>query len=143
MAVLYAARSFRQPDAIVTFGCPRVGDSVFASAFNQNFAEVSLRFVNNNDAVTRIPWKAMGFSHVWRQHYFDAKGNLHADYRPRLLAQSSATPFKAALPTSAASRLATALSTTPSKTTAASSKQPSVPPASRPAPSTTASQTNP
>ena len=82
MAVLYAIRSTRLPDAVVSFGCPRVGDAAFAAGFNDQLKEVSLRFVNNNDAVTRIPWKAMGFSHVWRQHYFDAHGKLHADYRP-------------------------------------------------------------
>lgn len=82
MAVLFAAHGFSSPDAIITFGAPRVGNKEFALNFNNRYGDRSLRFVNNNDAVTRMPWKVQGYEHVWRQQYFDAKGNLHLDYRP-------------------------------------------------------------
>lgn len=81
MAVLFASR-LKVSDVVVTFGCPRVGDKTFSRVFNWMYKDRSLRFVNNNDAVTRVPFKFMGFSHVWRQQYFDRKGKLHVDYRP-------------------------------------------------------------
>lgn len=82
MAVLYAMR-FHASDvsAVVTFGCPRVGNEAFANDFNKQHAAHSLRFVHNNDVVTRVPWKFMDYSHVWRQQYFDRWGRLHADFK--------------------------------------------------------------
>lgn len=82
MAVLHSSRIGREVHALVTFGCPRVGDDDFSILFNQIMSEVSLRFVNNNDAVCRVPLKSWGYRHVWRQQYFDRSGALHEDYKP-------------------------------------------------------------
>lgn len=41
--------------AVYTFGSPRVGDSVFAGAFNEAFKNRSYRIVNTSDIVTSIP----------------------------------------------------------------------------------------
>lgn len=82
MAVLYAMRWWQDLiGAVVTFGCPRVGNQAFADKFNRVHGDHSLRFVNNNDVVTRVPFKWMGFSHVFHQEYFDRKGNIRTSYR--------------------------------------------------------------
>ncbi|MBN2711898.1 MAG: lipase family protein [Planctomycetes bacterium] len=82
MAVLYAMRWWQDLiGAVITFGCPRVGNQAFADKFNRVHGGHSLRFVNNNDVVTRVPFKWMDFSHVFHQTYFDRKGNIHASYR--------------------------------------------------------------
>lgn len=82
MAVLYSMR-FHANDvsAVVTFGCPRVGNEEFANDFNKLHAAHSLRFVRNNDVVTRVPWKFMDYAHVWRQQYIDRWGRLHVDFK--------------------------------------------------------------
>ena len=51
------AFSLKYPDlniACITFGSPRVGDSIFATYFNKIVKE-SYRFVNDNDPVPCIP----------------------------------------------------------------------------------------
>lgn len=88
MAVLYAMGVMAEHVAsVVTFGCPRVGDEAFARAFNEQHAQNSVRFVNNNDAVPRIPYKWMGYSHVFRQQKFDRRGRLLLDYRQKPFAK--------------------------------------------------------
>lgn len=85
MATLFASNMFVEPDYVITFGSPRVGDAAFCKWFNDRFADRSIRYVNNNDAVTRLPLKSMGYVHVWRQFYFDRTGQLHIDYKPKPL----------------------------------------------------------
>ena len=52
---------------------------MLASAHNKAFASRCHRFVNNNDVVTRVPLRTMGYSHVGTFLYFDADGKLHDD----------------------------------------------------------------
>lgn len=82
LAVLAAAR-WREADkpvhGLYTFGAPRVGDRVFERTFNQDFGARHFRFVNNSDLVTRVPLRAMGFSHAGATLCFDNKGRLSAD----------------------------------------------------------------
>lgn len=66
-------------NGLYTFGQPRTGDTEFAGAFNTAFGSQTFRFVNNNDLVTRIPPRALGFSHVGRLRYFDVDGGLHGE----------------------------------------------------------------
>lgn len=66
-------------NGLYTFGQPRTGDRDFARAFNADFKAQTFRFVNNNDAVTRVPLRAMTYSHVGRFLYFDNNGNLQDD----------------------------------------------------------------
>lgn len=83
MAVLFSMRWVQSTiDGVVTFGCPRPGNQAFSENFNLIHREHSLRFVNNNDAVPRVPWKCKGYSHVWRLQYFDRTGKLHEDFWP-------------------------------------------------------------
>lgn len=81
-ATLAAAR-WREKDKPVNglydFGAPRVGDRVFEHTFDQDSGARNFRFVNNTDLVTRVPLRAMGFSHAGTLLYFTDKGELTAD----------------------------------------------------------------
>jgi triacylglycerol lipase len=82
LATLAAAR-WREKDKPVNglydFGSPRVGDRVFERTFDQDSGARNFRFVNNTDLVTRVPLRAMGFSHAGTMLYFTDKGELSAD----------------------------------------------------------------
>ena len=83
MGVLFSMRFFEEDvNGVVTFGCPRVGNEAFAKAFNAQHGAHSLRFVNNNDVVARLPMKCLGNSHVFRLQRFDRRGKLHSNFRP-------------------------------------------------------------
>ena len=69
----------RPVDGLYTFGQPRVGDRQFARNFNFDFKPYAFRFVNNNDAVTRIPSRARQYSHVGTFRYFTEPGELVED----------------------------------------------------------------
>lgn len=64
---------------LYTFGQPRTGDRVFERAYNLDSGSRSFRFVNNNDLVTRVPTRLMGYSHVGKFLYFDDQGDLQTD----------------------------------------------------------------
>lgn len=64
---------------LYTFGQPRVGGKTFAKNFNLEFQSRTFRFVNNNDVVTRVPTRAMGYRHVGQVLVFDSAGKLQAD----------------------------------------------------------------
>lgn len=64
---------------LYTFGSPRVGDRTFETAFDADFGPRCYRFVNNNDLVTRVPPRSVGFSHVGTMLYFDRNGGLQDD----------------------------------------------------------------
>lgn len=66
-------------NGLYTFGQPRTGDGEFAKNFDADFGAQTFRYVNNNDIVTRVPFRAMGYSHLGAFRYFDAKGNQHED----------------------------------------------------------------
>lgn len=69
----------RPVDGLYTFGQPRTGDRSFARNFNFDFKPYMFRFVNNNDIVTRVPSRSMGFSHVGSFRYFTEDGELATD----------------------------------------------------------------
>lgn len=65
------------PEALFTFGSPRVGNQRFI-----NFVKLRhYRWVNNNDIVARVPPPWMGYSHSGRELYFNALGRLRS-YTP-------------------------------------------------------------
>lgn len=64
---------------LYTFGQPRIGDRTFERAYNLDNRSRSFRFVNNNDVVTRVPTRLLGFSHVGTFLYFDHNQNLQTD----------------------------------------------------------------
>ena len=78
-----AVATLREEDkpvhGLYTFGQPRTGERSFATNFNADFKPRCFRFVNNNDVVTRVPLRAMNYSHVGTFLYFDKDGNLDDD----------------------------------------------------------------
>ncbi len=66
-------------NGLYTFGQPRTGDETFAKNFNNDFKPFDFRFVNNNDVVTRLPPRAMDYSHVGTLKYFTEDGELEDD----------------------------------------------------------------
>jgi triacylglycerol lipase len=66
-------------NGLYTFGQPRTGDREFAKNFDADFAAQAFRYVNNNDIVTRVPFRALSYSHVGTFEYFDANGDQRND----------------------------------------------------------------
>lgn len=66
-------------NGLYTFGQPRTGDRDFAKNFNADFCAQTFRYVNNNDIVARVPFRAMNYSHVGSFRYFDVNGNQRDD----------------------------------------------------------------
>lgn len=64
---------------VVTFGQPRTGLGDFASAYNSRLRDVTLRFVNHIDLVTRVPLLFQRYRHVGRRMYWDGGGRFHED----------------------------------------------------------------
>jgi triacylglycerol lipase len=61
------------------FGSPRVGDSSFVIPYDERYAAVTSRFVNNNDLVTRVPPRELAYRHVDARRYFDRHCRLVID----------------------------------------------------------------
>jgi len=60
------------PQAIFSFGAPRVGNRDYAS-----FLKIRhYRWVNNNDVVPRTPPRIMGYHHMGREIYVNRKGKI-------------------------------------------------------------------
>jgi len=82
MAILAAAQLIVE-DApfygVYTFGQPRVGDRDFARTYNIEAASRTFRFQNNNDIVTRVPARLMGYSHVGKFVYISEDMQLSSD----------------------------------------------------------------
>lgn len=57
---------------IITFGCPRVGDSVFAASVKCP----SFRWVNGADPVTFLPGKLMGYTHSPSLYFLRGDGTV-------------------------------------------------------------------
>lgn len=64
---------------LYTFGSPRVGDRLFARNFNLDFGDKTFRVVNTNDIITRLPPRALFYSHVGQLRFFDRSGQLQTD----------------------------------------------------------------
>lgn len=83
LACLATAKLMQEKDepvnGLYTFGMPRTGDRRFAKNFNASFGDKTFRFVNNNDIVTRTPFRSMGYSHVGQFKYFDEHGTMRND----------------------------------------------------------------
>ena len=59
---------------VCTMGSPRVGDPVFARAFDAKLSGRSLRYVNRNDLVTRVP--RIGYEHVDLERVIASDGSV-------------------------------------------------------------------
>jgi triacylglycerol lipase len=65
------------PEGLFTFGSPRVGNRRFI-----NFVKLNhLRWVNNNDIVTRLPPRWLGYRHAGVEYYMNAYGKIRC-YSP-------------------------------------------------------------
>lgn len=75
-AAMATIATSRLPEGTIcyNFGSPRVGDQEFKDKFDATY-ELH-RFVNNNDAVTGVPLKWMGFKHVGELHYMNTYGKI-------------------------------------------------------------------
>ena len=62
-----------------TFGQPRCGDENFQIAFDTKLKDRFFRFQNNNDIVTRVPGRLMGYEHVGRYIHITDDKELVAD----------------------------------------------------------------
>ncbi|MEZ6125638.1 MAG: lipase family protein [Planctomycetaceae bacterium] len=77
MATICAGRCYlseieSMPQALFTFGSPRVGDKRFV-----NFVQLDhSRWVNNNDIVTRVPPAWMGYRHGGIEYHLNRNGDL-------------------------------------------------------------------
>lgn len=60
------------PEGLFTFGSPRVGNRRYINFVKMNH----FRWVNNNDIVTRIPPRWLGYAHSGRELYLDAYGKV-------------------------------------------------------------------
>lgn len=60
------------PAQIFTFGSPRVGNKRYI-----NYVKINhVRWVNNNDIVTKVPPAWFGYRHTGEEHYLDTEGKL-------------------------------------------------------------------
>ena len=64
---------------LYNYGQPRVGSNEFAAEFERRFAGRHFRFVNNNDGVTRVPPRQLGYSHTGTLRYIDSDGDIQDD----------------------------------------------------------------
>lgn len=64
---------------VYTFGQPRCGDAGFARTYGLEAGRRSFRFQNNNDIVSRLPQRFMGYRHVPQLVYIDTGKRLHTD----------------------------------------------------------------
>lgn len=82
LATLAAAKCIEQGidfQHVYTFGAPRVGDILFANAFDQLHENKLSRVVNHGDIVTRVPTRKSGFYHCGTFFFLDKEGMLHQD----------------------------------------------------------------
>jgi triacylglycerol lipase len=77
MATICAARCVHSyidsnPEELYTFGSPRVGCKTYI-----NHAKLTYyRWVNNNDIVTRVPPRWMGYAHAGQEIYLNYRGRI-------------------------------------------------------------------
>lgn len=75
-ALATLAASLYMPDALYTFGSPRVGDQAFVNTLKT--IRTVRRYVDCCDIVTRIPPEPLEYEHVGPPLYIDCVGNLLA-----------------------------------------------------------------
>jgi hypothetical protein len=70
-----AADRYARTRGVCTFGCPRVGDPAFASAFKAKLGRLSRRYVNGHDIVTHVPLPPL-YRHVDLRRFISTKGSV-------------------------------------------------------------------
>ena len=82
MATMAAAKLVHEDlpfTSVYTFGQPRAMNREASRIFNMECKSRFFRFQHNNDIVTRIPARVMGYSHVGTYIYISEEGELHND----------------------------------------------------------------
>ena len=82
MATIAAARLIHEDKpftSVYTFGQPRVMTRETARIFNLECKDRFFRFHNNNDIVTRVPARIMGYSHVGSYLYISKEKEIHRE----------------------------------------------------------------
>ncbi|MCZ2723167.1 lipase family protein [Marinomonas sp. 15G1-11] len=82
MATIAAAKFIHLDEpftSVYTFGQPRVVSRHTAQIYNMECKDRFFRFHNNNDIVTRIPSRMMGYSHVGRYFYISEEKTIHQE----------------------------------------------------------------
>ena len=99
---LKAARVY-PVQGVCTYGSPRVGNAEFAQSYETAIGSRTFRVVNNEDLVTRVAPRAVGYEHVGEMVYIDETGRLQRDigfwYRFLNLVANAAADFKQAAKT--------------------------------------------
>lgn len=74
MATIATSRfeEFTKVEQLTTFGSPRVGTRKFV----KHIETKHMRFVNNNDLVTKVPLMLMGYKHHGELQYINFYGNI-------------------------------------------------------------------
>lgn len=74
MATIATSRfeEYTKVEQLTTFGSPRVGTRKFVN----NIETPHMRFVNNNDIVTKVPLMLMGYKHHGTLQYINFYGNI-------------------------------------------------------------------
>mgnify|MGYP006403754207 CR=1 FL=1 len=77
MATIMAARCMADPEVVdpvqlYTYGSPRVGWPAYVKSLKIDH----IRWVNNNDIVTRVPFRIMGYRHHGTEKYINSMGDV-------------------------------------------------------------------
>lgn len=64
---------------LYTFGSPRCVEKHTSRVFNMESKEKTFRFQNSSDIVTRMPARAMGYSHTGHNMFIDGSGVIQTD----------------------------------------------------------------
>ena len=64
---------------LYTFGQPRVGTVPFCDACTADFGSIYFRYTNNQDIVTRVPPRELGYWHTGKDEYIDPNNVIHED----------------------------------------------------------------
>lgn len=100
-AMATVAASRLNPDALYTYGSPRVGTSKFV----KNITCQHYRHVNNNDVVPKVPFAFLGYRHHGNLRYINFYGNIRKltywqrfkdGWRGRMAAWKKREPFDGA-----------------------------------------------
>lgn len=94
LAILCALEFSRQHlpvGLVVTFGQPRVGNAVFADIYNASLRDLTLRVVNQNDLVPRLPGVLMSYRHCGQEIFLEP--SVGWTLNPTLLYKLAADAF--------------------------------------------------
>jgi triacylglycerol lipase len=72
-------RQHLAPAAVMTFGCPRVGNKSFAQIYNRGLKDLTLNFVAEGDPVPLVPTLLMGYRDCGHEVFLRRNGSVEYD----------------------------------------------------------------